>query len=84
LSKYLAFEEGKSTEIIKHGHEKFQMYAHEVRIRPLGHAIEAHVNVNLDPETKLKEIHMITNSIKQSIIEEFKLKDVVVVPVPKS
>lgn len=73
-----------SIEITKHVHEKFNLYTSEVRIRPLGHVIEAHVNVKLDPELTLKDTLQITNDIKKSISDKFKIKDVVVIPVVPS
>ncbi len=73
-----------SIEITKHVHEKFNLYASEVRIRPLGHVIEAHVRVKLDPELTLKDTLQITNDIKKSISDKFKIKDVVVIPVVPS
>ena len=70
-----------STEITKHVHEKFQLYTSEVLIRPLGHTIEAHVNIKLDPALTLEETLNITREVKASISDEFKIKDVVVIPV---
>ena len=70
-----------STEITKHVHEKFQLYTSEVLIRPLGHTIEAHVNVKLDPALTLEDTLKITQEVKASISDEFKIKDVVVIPV---
>ncbi len=70
-----------STEITKHVHEKFQLFTSEVRIRPLGHTIEAHVNIKLDPALTLEDTLKITNEVKASISDEFKIKDVVIIPV---
>ncbi len=70
-----------STEITKHVHEKFQLYTSEVRIRPLGHTIEAHVNIKLDPGLTLEDTLKITNEVKASISDKFKIKDVVIIPV---
>jgi cation diffusion facilitator family transporter len=73
-----------SIEITKHVYEKFNLYTSEVRIRPLGHVIEAHVNVKLDPDLTLKDTLQITHNIKKSISDKFKIKDVVVIPVVPS
>ncbi len=73
-----------SIEITKHVYEKFSLYTSEVRIRPLGHVIEAHVNVKLDPDLTLKDTLQITHNIKKSISDKFKIKDVVVIPVVPS
>ncbi len=70
-----------STEITKHVHEKFQLYTSDVRIRPLGHTIDAHVNIKLDPNLTLEDTLKITNEVKASISDEFKIKDVVIIPV---
>jgi cation diffusion facilitator family transporter len=70
-----------STEITKHVHEKFNLYTSEVRIRPLGHVIEAHVNVKLDPELTLKETLEITRDIRTSISDKFKIQEVIVMPI---
>ena len=73
-----------STEITKHVYEKFQLYTSEVLIRPLGHTIEAHINIKLDPALTLKDTLRITREVKASISDEFKIKDVVVIPVISS
>ncbi len=70
-----------STEITKHVHERFNLYTSDVRIRPLGHVIEAHVNVKLDPELNLKDTLEITRDIRTSISDKFKIQEVVVIPV---
>lgn len=70
-----------STEITKHVHEKFQLYTSEVLIRPLGHTIEAHVNIKLDPTLTLEDTLKIMNEVKAAISNEFKIKDVVIIPV---
>jgi len=69
------------TEITKHVHEEFQLYTSDVRIRPLGHTIEAHVNVKLDPTLTLEDTLKISNEVKTSIADKFKIKDVVIIPV---
>ena len=73
-----------STEITKHVHEKFNLYTSKVRIKPLGHVIEVHINVKLDPDLTLKDTLQITHNIKKSISDKFKIKDVVVIPVVPS
>ncbi|CAN5874049.1 hypothetical protein BH23THE1_BH23THE1_29090 [soil metagenome] len=70
-----------STEITKHVHEKFNIYATEVRIRPLGHVIEAHVDVKLDPDLTLKDTLVITRDIRTSISDKFKIQEVIVMPI---
>ncbi len=70
-----------STEITKHVHQKFQLYTSDVRIRPLGHTIEAHVNIKLDAALTLEDTLKITNEVKASISNQFKIKDVVIIPV---
>jgi divalent metal cation (Fe/Co/Zn/Cd) transporter len=69
------------TEITKHVHEEFQLYTSDVRIRPLGHTIEAHVNVKLDPTLTLEDTLKISHEVKTSIADKFKIKDVVIIPV---
>ncbi|MDR4489482.1 MAG: cation diffusion facilitator family transporter [Candidatus Nitrosocosmicus sp.] len=73
-----------STEIIKYVHEKFQLYSSNVRIRPLGHSIEAQVYVKIDPALTLGNTLQITEEIKKSISEKFSIKEVIVVPVVPS
>ena len=51
--------------------------------RPLGHAIEAHINTKLEPDMTLKDILKITEDIKKSTSDEFKINQVVVIPVSK-
>lgn len=70
-----------STDITKHVQEKFQLTTSEVRIRPLGHTIEAHVNIKLKPLMTLEDALKITDNVKRSFSNEFKIKDVVVIPV---
>lgn len=73
-----------STEITKYVHKKFNLYTSDVRIRPLGHSIEAHINVKLDPQLTLKDTLQITREIEMSITDKFKIKDVLVIPVVPS
>ncbi len=72
-----------STQIAEHIQKNFQMATGDILIRPLGHAIEAHINIMLNPAMTLKEILKITNDIKESLSNEFKIKQIVVIPVSK-
>jgi cation diffusion facilitator family transporter len=70
-----------SMDITKYIHEKFNLYASDVRIRPLGHAVEAHVSIKLDPGLTLKDTLHLTHDIQASISNKFKIKEVIVIPV---
>jgi cation diffusion facilitator family transporter len=73
-----------SIDITKYVHEKFNLYTSDVRIRPLGHTIEAHINVKLDPQLTLKDTLKITRDLQVSIADKFKIKDIIVIPVVPS
>jgi cation diffusion facilitator family transporter len=73
-----------SINITKYIHEKFQLYTSDVRIRPLGHFIEAHISVKLDPNMTLKDTSQVIRDIQTSISDKFKIKEVVVIPVVPS
>jgi divalent metal cation (Fe/Co/Zn/Cd) transporter len=70
-------------QLAEHIQKNFQLTAGDILIRPLGHAIEAHINIMLEPDMTLKEILKITDDIKKSTKDEFKINQVVVIPVPK-
>ncbi|HEX5187336.1 MAG TPA: cation transporter [Nitrososphaeraceae archaeon] len=70
-----------SIDITKYIHERFNLYTSDVCIRPLGHLIEAHVNIKLDPELTLKDTLKISRDIGVSLADKFKIKEVIIVPV---
>lgn len=72
-----------STQIAEHIQKKFQLTAGDILIRPLGTAIEAHISIILEPDMTLKDILKITDDIKKSTADEFKINQVVVIPTSK-
>lgn len=73
-----------SIDITKYVHKEFQLYTDDVRIRPLGHSIEAHISVKMDPNLTLKDTLKVTREVQTSISDKFKIKEVTVVPVVPS
>ena len=72
-----------SAQIAEHIQKNFQLTAGDILIRPLGHAIEAHINIMLEPDLTLKDILKITDDIKKSTTNEFKINQIVVIPISK-
>lgn len=72
-----------SAQIAEHTKKKFQLTTGDILIRTLGHAIEAHINIRLEPDMTLKDILKITDDIKKSTTDEFKINQVVVIPISK-
>ena len=72
-----------SEQIAEHIQKNFQLTAGDILIRPLGHAIEAHINIILEPDMTLKDILKVTDDIKKSTADEFKINQIVVIPVAK-
>jgi cation diffusion facilitator family transporter len=72
-----------SAQIAEHIQKNFQLATGDILIRPLGHAIEAHINIMLEPDMTLKDILKITDDIKKSTTNEFKINQLVVIPVSK-
>ncbi len=70
-------------QIAEHIQKNFQLTAGDILIRPLGHAIEAHISIMLEPDMTLKDILKVTDDIKKSTTNEFKINQVVVIPVSK-
>jgi cation diffusion facilitator family transporter len=72
-----------SAQIAEHIQKNFQLATGDILIRPLGHAIEAHINIMLEPDMTLKDILKVTDDIKKSTTNEFKITQLVVIPVSK-
>ncbi len=70
-------------QIAEHIQKNFQLATGDILIRPLGHAIEAHISIILEPDMTLKDILKITDDIKKSTTDEFKINQLVVIPVSK-
>lgn len=70
-----------SNQITEYIRNNFNLLAADINLRPLGHTIEARINIKMNPDMNLRDTIKITNEIKNSISKEFKIKDIVVVPI---
>ncbi|HEV8404577.1 MAG TPA: cation diffusion facilitator family transporter [Nitrososphaera sp.] len=69
-------------EIAKHIEKKFNVRVEKILLRPLGHDFSAQVHVELDKNMTLDKAHETLTSIRNSLIEDFKAEDPVVIPKP--
>lgn len=69
-------------EMIRHIEKKFNVRIEKILIRPLGQNFSAQVHVELDRNMTLDKAHEILTSIRNSLIDNFKVEDPVVIPKP--
>jgi cation diffusion facilitator family transporter len=69
-------------EIADHIEKKFNIRVEKILLRPLGHDFSAQVHVELDRNMTLDKVHETLTSIRNSLIEDFKVEDPVVIPKP--
>ena len=69
-------------EIILHIKRNFNVTAEQVRVRPLGNAFSAQVQIVLDRTMTLDDIHALTTKIRESVEKEFETEETVVIPRP--
>ena len=69
-------------QIASHIENKFNVRVEKILLRPLGHEFSAQVHVELDRNLTLEKVHEKLTSIRQSLIDDFKAEDPVVIPKP--
>jgi cation diffusion facilitator family transporter len=69
-------------EITEHIEKKFDVKVEKILLRPLGHNFSAQVHVELDKNMTLDKAHETLTSIRNSLIQEFKVEDPVIIPKP--
>jgi cation diffusion facilitator family transporter len=69
-------------EITAHIEKKFNVRVEKILLRPLGRDFSAQVHVEFDRNMTLDKAHETMTSIRNSLIEDFKIEDPVVVPKP--
>jgi cation diffusion facilitator family transporter len=69
-------------EITLHIEKKFNVRVEKILLRPLGQNFSAQVHIELDRNMTLDKAHETLTSIRNSLIEEFKVEDPVVIPKP--
>jgi len=69
-------------EIVRHIEKTFNVKVEKILLRPLGHDFSAQVHVELDRNMTLDKAHEILTRIRNSLIEDFKAEDAVVIPKP--
>jgi cation diffusion facilitator family transporter len=69
-------------EIATHIEKKFNVRVEKILLRPLGHDFSAQVHVELDRNMTLDKAHETLTNIRNSLIEDFKAEDPVVIPKP--
>lgn len=69
-------------QIANHIEKKFKVRVEKILLRPLGHDFSAQVHVELDKNMTLDKAHETLTSIRNSLIEDFKAQDPVVIPKP--
>lgn len=69
-------------QIASHIENKFNVKVEKILLRPLGHDFSAQVHVELDRNMTLDKAHETLTSIRNSLIEDFKAEDAVVIPKP--
>jgi cation diffusion facilitator family transporter len=69
-------------QISNHIENKFDVKVEKVLLRPLGHNFSAQVHVELDKNLTLEKAHETLTLIRNSVLEDFKAEDAVVVPRP--
>ena len=69
-------------EIASHIEKKFNVRVEKILLRPLGRDFSAQVHVELDRNMTLDKAHETLTRIRNSLIEDFKAEDPVVIPKP--
>ncbi len=69
-------------EMARHIEKKFNVRVEKILLRPLGHDFSAQVHVELDRNMTLDRAHETLTSIRNSLVEDFKVEDPVVIPKP--
>jgi cation diffusion facilitator family transporter len=69
-------------EITLHIEKKFNVRVEKILLRPLGQNFSAQVHIELDRNMTLDKAHETLTSIRNSLIEDFKVEDPVVIPKP--
>lgn len=69
-------------EIVRHIEKTFNVKVEKILLRPLGHDFSAQVHVELDKNMTLDKAHETLTRIRNSLIEDFKAEDAVVIPKP--
>jgi len=69
-------------EITEHIEKKFNVRVEKILLRPLGHDFSAQVHVELDRNMTLDKAHETLTTIRNSLIEDFKVEDPVIIPKP--
>jgi cation diffusion facilitator family transporter len=69
-------------QIANHIENKFNVKVEKILLRPLGHDFSAQIHVELDRNMTLDKVHETLTSIRNSLIEDFKAEDPVVIPKP--
>lgn len=69
-------------QIASHIENKFNVKVEKILLRPLGHEFSAQVHVELDRNMTLERAHETLTKIRNSLIEDFKAEDPVVIPKP--
>jgi cation diffusion facilitator family transporter len=69
-------------EIQRHIEAKFNVKVEKILLRPMGQEFSAQVHVELDKNLTLDKVHETLTKIRDSLIEEFKAEDSVVIPKP--
>jgi cation diffusion facilitator family transporter len=69
-------------QIANHIESKFNVKVEKILLRPLGHDFSAQVHVELDRNMTLDKAHETLTGIRNSLIEDFKAEDPVVIPKP--
>ncbi len=69
-------------QITMHLENKFNVKVEKILLRPLGQEFSAQVHVELDKNITLDRAHEILTQIRNSLIQDFKAEDAVVIPKP--
>jgi cation diffusion facilitator family transporter len=69
-------------EIADHVEKTFNVKVEKILLRPLGHEFSAQVHVELDRNMTLEKVHETLTRIRNSLIDDFKVEDPVVIPKP--
>jgi cation diffusion facilitator family transporter len=69
-------------EIADHIEKKFNIKVEKILLRPLGRDFSAQVHVQLDRNMTLDRVHETLTWIRNSLIEDFKVEDPVIIPKP--
>ncbi|HEX2614204.1 MAG TPA: cation diffusion facilitator family transporter [Nitrososphaera sp.] len=69
-------------EITRHIESRFKVKVEKILLRPVGQDFSAQVHVELDRNMTLDKAHETLTSIRNSLIEDFKAEDAVVIPKP--